>query len=263
MGESVNLIYLYPDICSLYGDRGNVLAFEKAAKNIGVPLSVSRVDTYDQAIDFAAADIILVSPCELKVAARVAAQLSKVRDELDAYVESGRRLIAVGNAGTIFGGEVRRRNGENFFGVGLADYSCDELRTCYSNDAVLDSALFGEPVKVVGGVIQMVKIHLGDAAKPLGRNVYGYGNCKAEFEGCVQHGYVHTNLLGPVFVKNPWFAEAFVREAAARKGIEVQPRAAEYELEQQSNREIQRFIDMKIEKYDRTRLDNEEEYKKI
>ena len=43
MGKEINLAYLYADILNLHGDRGNVLAFEKIAKEMGIELKTTGI----------------------------------------------------------------------------------------------------------------------------------------------------------------------------------------------------------------------------
>jgi len=168
-------------------------------------------------------------------------------------------MVAIGTSIAIFAKETKRRRGDSFTGLGLIDAGCTELRTAYSNDAVLVTESLGQRMEIVGGQIQMLRVDLGASAEALGAIEYGYGNDGRGLEGIRRNNFIHTNLLGPVFVKNPWFAEAVLRLACERRGLEVRPGSPEWALERRSNAEIRRFIDLKAEKYDRTRLYNGED----
>ena len=39
----MNLVWLYPDILNLHGDRGNVMAFKKIAESMDVELNIIKV----------------------------------------------------------------------------------------------------------------------------------------------------------------------------------------------------------------------------
>jgi CobQ-like glutamine amidotransferase family enzyme len=253
--NEISLAYLYPDLLSLHGDRGNIWAFEKVAANIGLSLHVSRIDSPEDAADLSAFDILFLSPGELSTARFLASALAPKRANFEEFLNSGKPMIIIGTTIAAFAGKTKRRDGTSFEGLGLVNASLTELESCYSNDAVLVCEVFGKPMEIVGGQIQIARVSLGGREQPLGRIEYGYGNDKGAYEGIRQKGLVYTNLLGPAFVKNPWFAEAILSYAAQQKGMEALPRMDEYDLERQSNEEIKRFVKMKIERYDKTRLD--------
>ena len=68
------------------------------------------------------------------------------------------------------------------------------------------------------------------------------GNNNDETEGCKYKNVIFTNALGPVLVKNPWYAEKLIRQAMKTKGIEL-----DYELEYKSLECIKKFINGKGE----------------
>ena len=189
----------------------------------------------------------------------LAKALADQRENFRRYIEEKGVLVVVGTSIAIFGKHTERKRGESFDGLGLMGVNCQELRTAYSNDAILNTDTFDRPMEIVGGQIQMLKMNLEAGTEPLGKAEYGYGNDGKGYEGIRFKNFFHTNLLGPVFVKNPWFAESILRTACHSGGIPVPGSSPAFDLERRSNKEIRRFIDMKIEKYDSTRLYNGED----
>jgi len=62
------------------------------------------------------------------------------------------------------------------------------------------------------------RTHLDDAAEPLGRVVYGFGNDgRSGFEGCRLGRAVGTYLHGPLLPRNPWFADWVLSQALAHR----------------------------------------------
>jgi len=62
------------------------------------------------------------------------------------------------------------------------------------------------------------RTHLDDAAEPLGRVVYGFGNDgRSGFEGCRVGRAVGTYLHGPLLPRNPWFADWVLAQALAHR----------------------------------------------
>lgn len=252
--NELKMAYLYPDILNLHGDRGNIWAFERVAGDMGIHLSIDRVNSVTDEFNPADYDLLFMSPGEIVTAHHIADSIRDKYDEFSEYIDSGKILIVIGTTICVFAKHTQRIKKPDFEGLGLLDIDCDERAVTYSNDAILETDVFGGTMEIVGGQIQMLKVSLGSET-PLGKAVYGYGNDKKGYEGAVKNNFYYTNLLGPVFVKNPWFAEALLKKAAEARGYGELASANTYEIERASNNEIKRYIQMKIEKYDRTRLD--------
>ena len=44
MTEQITVLWLYPDILNLHGDRGNLMALERIGRLTGLPVELRRVD---------------------------------------------------------------------------------------------------------------------------------------------------------------------------------------------------------------------------
>ena len=256
---SIRMGLMYPDLLSLHGDRANALAFENVASAIGVPFETVRYNDPEEDIDFDRLDIMLFPTGETVEAGFLAKALAGKKEGFTRYIDEGGIIVVINTSLAIFAGHTRRKRGDSFDGMGIIGAGLTELRTAYSNDSVLITDTFGEEMEIVGGQIQMLKITRDAGTDPLGRAEYGYGNDGGGFEGIRVKNFIHTNYLGPVFTKNPWFAEKLIRLACERRGIPVGYGAPDYSLEKLSNEEIRRFIRIKIEKHDKTRLYNGED----
>jgi len=76
----------------------------------------------------------------------------------------------------------------------------------------------GSDMELAGAQIQMADV---DAKNPLGTVIYGMGNNNTGAEGARWKNLIYTNCTGPVFVKNPWFAESILKEIMANKNVET------------------------------------------
>ena len=82
--------------------------------------------------------------------------------------------------------------------------------------------------------------------EPLGTINYGYGNNGEGEEGAVYKNLIFTNALGPVFIKNPWWAEKILSDIAERKKYKTnQIPIGEYEIEVKSFNSCKDFIEKK------------------
>ena len=256
---SIRMGLMYPDLLNLHGDKANVTAFERVASALEVPFETVRYDDPGAGINFSGLDLLLFPPGETVEAGYLAEVLADQKEGFAGYIEEGGIMAVIGTSLAVFARHTRRKRGDPFDGLGIIGAELTELRTAYSNDAVLITDSFGKEMEIVGGQIQMLKISRDEGTEPLGRAEYGYGNDGGGFEGIRVKNFIHTNFLGPVFVKNPWFAEELIRLACERRGVPVKGESPAYGLERRSNEEIRRFIRMKIEKYDKTRLYNGED----
>ena len=46
MKNELNILWIYPDILNLPGDRGNLMAFEKIGKLLDIKVNVNKVESY-------------------------------------------------------------------------------------------------------------------------------------------------------------------------------------------------------------------------
>jgi CobQ-like glutamine amidotransferase family enzyme len=252
--NSIHLTYLYPDSFNLHGDRGNILAFERITQLMGADFYFHRVTSLSDAIDFDGTDILLVSPGELRTCEGIAETLIKQTASFEAYLQQDKIMLVIGTSIALFAQETIRRDNSIFAGAHLVNATCKERNITYSNDLVFTTDCCGESMEIVGGQIQIIDVSL-NGETPLGTVSYGYGNSHHTDEGLIKNGFIFTNALGPVFVKNPWFAASLIRRALQTKGNDTDILREQFDLEHRSNEQIKQFIALKIKKYDKSRLE--------
>ena len=79
---------------------------------------------------------------------------------------------------------------------------------------------------------------------PLGTTIYGMGNNNSGNEGARWNNLIYTNCLGPLFVKNPWFAEAILKDILQQKGAPCE-NSISHKIAQASFRSTLSFIKQK------------------
>ena len=234
----LNLIWLYPDILNLHGERGSVQAFQKIADNIGIKLNIIRIDEYEQKIDFENTDIIFCAPGELKVITDITNALEKQRKEIEKYIKNNNYIISVGTTGALLAKETVCENGNIIKGLGLLNMTAIERKMVLGDD--LYFTISKTKQEIIGSQIQMLDFNLEEEL-PLGTLNYGYGNNGSEYEGARKNNVIFTNCLGPLFVKNPWWTEEILKNAYLNKENRIYPRK-EYDIENKSFDTTKRFI---------------------
>lgn len=241
----LNIVWAYPDILNLHGDRGNIFALERISKLLGVEAKVTKIEKYKERIDFKNTDIILFNVGEVKVMPTITYALEAQIRELEEYIEQGKIIILIGTTGCIMAKETLRKDGTKFNGLGILDMQCIERENVYGND--LHFKIKGENTEIMANQIQLIDTKLNSDIA-LGDVIYGMGNNdKNHTEGARYKNVIFTNALGPVLVKNPWYTEKLIKLALKNKGENVEKDISkeDFEIELKSMECIKKFIENK------------------
>lgn len=247
--NTLNITWLYPDLLNLHGDRGNLMAFERVGKAMGLDVKINRIDTFAQEIDFENSDIIFMNAGEIKTAASIVKSIKKYGDAVYNFAESGKPIIAIGTTGMVLIKSTKRFDGSVVEGLGLLDATAVERNEIYGDDLQF-SLCEDKNFEIMAVQIHLVDFFLNDPSIALGKLTYGKGNNdKDQTEGAKYKNVIFTNALGPVFVKNPWYTEKIINEALKAKGCEQCKPLDEsfFEIERNSFKTVRRFIDQKTE----------------
>lgn len=239
MSNEINLAWMYPDILNLHGERGNAQAFKHVADLLGVELNIDRIDDIEAKIDFDKYDILLFNCGELKVVPTMVKYLKPQLKNLKKYIKDKKAVITTGTTSAFLGKKAIRIDGEEIAGLGILNMEVKERELVIGDDIYFE---LEDGMEITGSQIQMVDVDIKKES-PLGKIKYGYGNNGGEDEGIIKENVIFTNCLGPVFVKNPWFAEKIIRNVCELKGIEIsEDIKPEYDIENKSLEATKEFI---------------------
>jgi len=218
MTTPLNILWLYPDLLNLHGDRGNAMALTRVCDQAGVAARVTRVDRLNDAVPLPDADLILVGSGELAVMPSIVAALTPVRAALEQMVDDGAPMLVTGTSAAILARQTIRTDGTTFAGLGLLAMDVVERAKIYGDDLIVQDSQ-----EYCGFQIRMTNLNLDDSQAPFARVVYGLGNDQNhnDVEGARRGNLIATGLLGPVLVKNPWLAWQLIGVALRCKGIEA------------------------------------------
>lgn len=237
----INVLWMYPDILNLHGERANAKAFEIIGKKLGLKVNIDRIDNIDEKIDFDKYDILLFNAGQLKEIQVLSNILNNQIKELNKYIKDKKIIFISGTTGALFSNTITRLDGTTFKGLNIFD--CDVREREY----ILGDDLYFEfkKMKIIGPQIQMIDIDIKEE-KPFGKIIYGYGNSGKSDEGIVKNNVIFTNTLGPVLVKNPWLTEYLFDLVIKRKKLKIKKKKIDYELEKKSLESCEEFINKKI-----------------
>ncbi|MBR4109786.1 MAG: hypothetical protein IKK41_05700 [Oscillospiraceae bacterium] len=237
--DKITVGWIYPNLLNLHGERGSVQALEHVGKQLGIDVQVRRIEDFDDPIPFDEVDLLIFLPGEITLFQHLIPSLNKQRENLDQYLNNGGYLLALGTTGLLFGKQIIREDGSQLECLGYLDVTAKERKYVWGDD--LHVRIKGTTQELAGSQIMMADV---DTSQPLADTIYGRGNNGSGKDGARWKNLIYTNCLGPLFVKNPWFAESILRDICERKNITV-PGNADHSIAENSFCSTLRFIQKK------------------
>jgi lipid II isoglutaminyl synthase (glutamine-hydrolysing) len=199
----LRLVWVYPDLLSTYGDRGNLLVLSRRARLRGLEVQAHEVNA-DERVP-ADGDIYLLGGGEDLPQILAANRLSN-DGGLAAAVGRGAVVFAVCAGYQVIGHQFGGVEGEPVTGLGLLDVTSGrgERRGVGEIVADADPAL-GLP-KLSGFENHQGVTTIGPGARPLATVTHGVGNGDGT-EGAYAGKVLGTYMHGPALARNPGLAD--------------------------------------------------------
>lgn len=214
----VNILHLYPDCMSLYGEWANVAVLKRHLEALGVTVNVKK-NLLDDAPDFTEADFIYMGCGTERTQKAAMMQLKDRGADLKAALERGAVVLFTGNAMEILGKSVTDAKGQEWPGMGLADFATVETDKRDPEDVIAHSLLLDSPVV---GFMNKCSKTTGVTAPLFDGLKLGFGNeVEQGAEGYVDGSLFATHITGPLLVKNPHVTDLLIRRVFAAKGWEL------------------------------------------
>ena len=214
--HKIRIGWMYPNLFNLHGERGSVQALVQIGKKMGLDVEILRFDDLSQPIPFSELDMLIFLPGEITQIAHTLPILESQKAALTSYLESGGHLLAIGTAGLMFGRSILREDNTHIECLGYLDMTAKERKYVWGDD--LHIRILGNKQELVGSQIMMADV---ETTMPLAQTIYGRGNNGHGTDGARWNNLIYTNCLGPLFVKNPWFAETILKDICMRKFLKL------------------------------------------
>ena len=208
--SALRLVWIYPDLLSTYGDRGNLIMLTRRARLRGIPVEPIQLNS-DQPVP-RQGDIYLLGGGE-DLPQVLAAKRLQADGGLAGAAANGAVIFAVCAGyqvvGTVFGGA----QGEPVTGLGILDISSGrgERRGVGELLADVDPELGVD--RLTGFENHQGITRRGPGVRSLARVVLGVGNGDGT-EGAYAGRVLGTYLHGPALVRNPGLADLLLTWAA-------------------------------------------------
>jgi lipid II isoglutaminyl synthase (glutamine-hydrolysing) len=220
--------YLYPDIMSGYGDRGNVATIVRRCGWRGITAEVWELRLGDPVVADEVDLLMLGNGGEFHQRLIAADLADRKAPGICEAVGQGAALLAVGAGYELLGRFYQPSRGVELTGAGLFDawtiQHGDDLATAShsitearAGRAIGDLLVRWGDELLVGFENHSAKTYLGPTAQALGDVILGQGNNGDGAEGVRLGCAVGTYLRGPCLPRNPVLADFLIRGALARR----------------------------------------------
>lgn len=200
----VSVLYLYYDIMNLYGENGNIRMIERVLTDKGAEVRVDRKTITDSEIDFESYDFIYCGAGTELSRDVCLGHLSGFSQSLKNAYEKNKVMLFTGNSYEMLGKTIRTASGEDVDGLGIFDFNVEEQKkNRYSGDVKLTSKLFAQTF--IGYINKCSRVE--GIKNPLFEVEVMAGNLECIADGIHEKNFYGTQVIGPIMVKNPDFAE--------------------------------------------------------
>lgn len=252
----LNIAWLYPDLMSVYGDRGNIIVLSKRCEWRGIEISVKRVLLDTSIKELQSCDLLFMGGAQDRQQKIVADDLRKKAGLISEMVEAGIPGLYICGAFQFLGNYYKEADGSMIEGLGIFDLHTINpgfnVKRLIGNVVVeSDKRYLYNPdfsKYLVGFENHGGRTYLGKGVKPMGKVARGYGNNGEDgTEGAVYKNSFGTYLHGPILPKNPHFADYLIARALEvkyKEKVELAP--LDDMLEKQAHMFIAKRLDIEI-----------------
>ena len=218
--ETIKIAHLYYDLMNLYGEHGNLLAITHHLEEHKIRVITHTLSLEDE-INFENYDLFYIGSGNKEAFERARKHILKYKKEIHKAWNENKFFLITGNAIDLFGKSFNTLEEEEFETLGLLDYESFE-----TNHRIVGEQLYqykNKKEQIIGFVnrstiLKYVKEpHLFDV-------IEGNGFVENSIvEGIQTKHFYGTYLLGPLFIRNPYFTEYIVKEILAYKNLPFKP----------------------------------------
>lgn len=241
---SLTIGWLYPDLMSTYGDRGNIICLKKRCEWRGLKVEVKELSIENKIQELEDCNLLFMGGAQDRQQKIASQDLRQNKGPIiREMIEEGIPGLFVCAAYQFLGHHYRPYQGKDIAGAGIFDLTTehpgDQAKRLIGN-VVVELLL---PVELKGRTIVGFENHggrtrLGSKMQPLARVIKGYGNNGEDgFEGAMYKNAIGSYFHGPLLPKNPHLADWLISCALEVKyGKEIELKYLDDNLEWQAHK---------------------------
>lgn len=224
MNYSLIIGWMYPDLMSTYGDRGNVIVLQKRCQWRDINVKIEEITLETPISKLVSCDLVFMGGAQDRQQKLAGPDfLNHKGPVVKGMVEKGIPALFVCAAYQFVGHYYKPYQGDPIPGAGIFDLTTehpgDQARRLIGNVV----AELMNPVELAGKTIVGFenhggRTHLGPKMQPLARVKRGFGNNGEDgYEGAVYKNSIGSYFHGPLLPKNPHIADWLTENALEEK----------------------------------------------
>lgn len=212
---TLSLAHLYPELMNLYGDMGNIIAFQKRCEWHGISLLIENINTSEDLK--CPHDIYFIGGGQDRQQVDVAYDIQKIKNLLIQERDNNAVFLSICGGYQLFGHYYKAQDGSMLKGIDLLDaYTVAGKKRFIGNvTAKID---YLSPNTLVGFENHSGLTYLQGETKPISQVIVGHGNNgEDKTEGARYKNVFGTYLHGSFLPKNPHFTDYLIKLALEKK----------------------------------------------
>lgn len=223
--------WLYPNLMSTYGDRGNVICLQRRCQWRDIKVTIIPLDRETTPEEFERVDVIVGGGAQDRQQEIVMRDLKGAKaTALQQALENDTPGVFTCGSPQLLGHYYEPAKGQKIAGLGLLDlvsrHPGIDAPRCIGNvvfEVVATplaeelEAIWGNSPIIIGFENHGGRTYL-DSVQPLGKVIAGYGNNgEDKTEGAFYHNAIATYAHGPLLAKNPFVTDWLLQKALQNK----------------------------------------------
>ena len=198
----IRILHLYPELMNLYGDYGNLTIIANHIKKHGIEVRIDKREIQDPII-FEDYDFVYMGSGTEKNQLVALNDLRKYELYLKEYINDNNVVLFAGNAMELLGNSI-----DDELALGIVDFNTRITDKRYTGDVIV----YNETLKETVGFINKSSLIEGGEKFKLFDYVFKDNNLSDNsYEGYRYKNLFGTHIIGPVLVKNPYFADEILK----------------------------------------------------
>jgi CobQ-like glutamine amidotransferase family enzyme len=252
MKQQLTIGWLYPELMSTYGDRGNIIVLTKRCEWRDIDVAILRINEETTNSQLSTVDLLFGGGAQDREQTIVMQDLHKKKAAIEKIIEDNTPSLFVCGAPQLMGKYYEPAIGERIEGLGIFDMVSKhpgkhQSRLIGNTVAEVAWENLGEPGRkdiIVGFENHGGRTYLGHNAKPFAKVIKGYGNNgKDHTEGVVYKNAIGCYFHGPLLPKNPAIADWLIQKALE---VKYKENISLKQLDDTAELQAQKAIAMKL-----------------
>ena len=220
MKQNINIGWLYPELMSTYGDRGNIISLIKRCEWRNIPVNVINLNTGFNKKDLEKCDLLFMGGAQDRQQEIVAKDLEEKSAVLSKLISNGLPGLYICGAYQFLGKYYKDANGTTIKGLGIIDIYTEnsDKKRLIGNIVIAPLLKDLENSTFVGFENHGGRTYLGKKVLPFAKVISGFGNNGIDqTEGAIYKNSICSYLHGPILPKNPELCDYLINIALDKK----------------------------------------------